>query len=321
MIISITHELDLDGLGSQAIIKRYFQTVKGMKLDEIKLLYAHYTNFIDKIKRILSARLVPEHLFITDIGFNEEFKELYPIFREIIIKKCKIFWFDHHLVDEINELRLKEVLEVYLNDPKKCGAEIVKNYYLPDDPIAKKVAEFARDIDFHTQKYPIATELQSIIAFNRGNKKNENKRKIVNLLSTGIFENDWLKEQLHESKIYDGKQLKLALNHINFLEIDNFGKIAISFADLEGSRIVSELYQNFPDMKVFVGIDSRYNEVIVYSQFVNCREFASSYNGGGHENRAGFRHEKIFDKKVNEKKELNSLFIQGIKNAIILHKI
>ncbi|MHA1747627.1 MAG: hypothetical protein ACTSYF_03165, partial [Promethearchaeota archaeon] len=76
MIVSLTHEHDLDGLGSQAIIKRYFDLNDKHASKNLTLLYAQYIDFSDKIKSILNFDDLPEELIISDIGYNEGFLEV-----------------------------------------------------------------------------------------------------------------------------------------------------------------------------------------------------------------------------------------------------
>jgi len=317
MIVSITHELDLDGLGSQAIIKRYFNKTLKNNNSEIILHYTHYSNFIEKIKEILGAKTLPDQLIISDIGFNDDFKKLFSLFKQYKEKSHKILWFDHHLIDKDNVEELKKILDLYLNDPKRCSAEIIKDYYLPDDSIAKKIAQYSRDIDFHTNKYSISSNLQSIIAYNRGSESDEIKKRIVDLMANGIFENEWFNEQLINIKKWEKKQFKFALEHIKLLEIEEFGKIAISFAEMGGGKLTSLLKENYPDAKVFIGIDARYNEITLHSNYINCRELARHFKGGGHKNRAGFKYETIFIKE----NEINQIFIRALKEKILKYRI
>lgn len=317
MIVSITHELDLDGLGSQAIVKRYFnQFLKNNKSD-INLHYAHYSNFVEKIKEILEAKTIPDQVIISDIGFNEEFKKLFSLFKKYKEQPYKLFWFDHHLIDKNNEEELKKILDLYLNDPNRCSAEIIKDYYLPDDSIAEKIALFSRDIDFHTKKYPIASNLQSIIAYNRGYESDKVKKKVVDLMSNGIFENDWYNEQLINIKKWEKNQSDFALDHIKLIEIEEFGTIAITFAEIGGGKLTSVLKENYPSAKVFIGIDARYNEITLHSDYINCRELARHFKGGGHKNRAGFKYETIFIKE----NDINKIFIRALKEKILKYRI
>jgi len=315
MIVSVTHELDLDGLGSQAIIQRYFSHFLKKKV-KLSLHYAHYTNFIDKIKEIFEVDLLPDQLIISDIGFNDDFNKLFSLFKEFNENSGKILWFDHHIIDISYKNELNKIVELFINDSNRCSAEIVKDYYLPDDQIAKKIAKFSRAIDFDTKNYQIASNLQSIIAYNRGSELNDVKKKIVDLMANGIFENKWISNQLINVKKWEDEQSNFALEHTLILEIEDFDNVAISFAKMGGGRSSQLLKERYPEAKVFIGIDSRYNEIILHSLYVNCRELAKYFYGGGHKDRAGFRYEKIF----MHKDKIDPIFIQKIEDKILLYR-
>ena len=317
MNVSITHELDLDGLGSQAIIQRYYTHSLEENKSELILHYSHYTNFIDKIKIILEAKILPERLIISDMGFNDDFKKVYSLFKKSREIGCEIFWFDHHIIDINHENELKKTIDLYINDPDRCAAEIVKDYYLPEDSIAIKIAKFSRDIDFHTKKYKISSNLQSIISYNRGYELDDVKKKIIELMSRGIFENDWYTEQLRIVKKWEEEQSAFALKHTQLIKIEDFGKLAISFGKIGGGILSSFLKENYPEAKIFIGIDSRYNEITLRSNYVNCREIARFFKGGGHKDRAGFRYKNIF---VKENK-IDQTFIRSIKEKILKYRI
>ena len=236
MIVSITHELDLDGLGSQAIIKRYFTHFNNVKSHSFLCYYAHYTNFKEITQKVINKIAPGGQLIISDIGFNEEFMQLFPLFEKYKEKNCKIYWFDHHIVDKEIQVELKRTLEEYINDPNRCTAEIIKDYYLPHDSIAIKIARFSRDTDFKTKKYATASKIQSIISFNRGNELKKNKEKIVNLMVEGVFENEWYEDQLIKIKVWEEEQTQFAIYHAKIVEIEEFGKVIISLARLNDSK-------------------------------------------------------------------------------------
>ena len=317
MIISLTHEHDLDGLGSQAIIKRYYNVNPKLENPEIKCYFAHYTDFYEKLSNIFKNNKPPLDLIISDIGFNKEFAKLFPIFEKLDPNKYTIKWFDHHIVDKNTIQRLRELLNLYENDPNRCAAEIVKDYYLPNDPIAQQIAEFARDTDFKTYKFSKASDLQLIIEYNRGEGFNENKLKIVEFLSKGDFENPWFQLQYITLEDWYNKEVKTALENIKFIEIENFGMVAISFASIGGGKITEIVFNTHPNLIVALGIDKRYNEIIIHSEKINCREFAQTFGGGGHIPRAGFKYDHIF----NENGDLSTRFLEDMKREIPKYKI
>ena len=312
MIVSLTHEHDLDGLGSQAIIQRYINLRTKTNDEDICYYFADYTDFVDKIKKILCTESIPSRFIISDIGFNDSFKEIFPVFRAITKKGCQICWFDHHIVDESIKEELRSLINVYINDPEKCAAEIVKEYFLKDDLVASKIAEFARDTDFRTNKYKLATDIQSIISYNRGSQNDGNKHKIVELLSHGDFENPWFNAQLASLKIWLDEESAFALDQAVIIPIELFGNVIISWAKIGGGRITRVLKQKYPDAKAFIGIDTRNEDIIIYSDFINCREFARNFDGGGHKERAGFKYSDIFD-NINI---LNTSFLEEISKVI-----
>ena len=312
MIVSLTHEHDLDGLGSQAIISRYFNLSSEKSVNEITYYFADYTDFVEKINTILNAKSIPSHLIISDIGFNDSFKDIFSRFKEAKEKGCQICWFDHHIVDESIKEEIKSLTHLYINDPEKCAAEIVNDYFMKDDPIASKIAEFARDTDFRTNRFKLASDLQSIIGYNRGRQNEQNKHKIVDLLSQGDFQNPWFNEQLTSLKKWLEDESTFSLDHAIVFPVELFGNLVISWAKIGGGRITRVLKQKYNDAKAFIGIDTRNNDIIIHSEFINCREFAREFKGGGHEVRAGFKYPDIFEKT----NILTQSFIDDIKEKI-----
>jgi oligoribonuclease NrnB/cAMP/cGMP phosphodiesterase (DHH superfamily) len=312
MIVSLTHEHDLDGLGSQAIIQRYFNLSSETDANKIIYYFADYTDFVEKINTILSTESIPSHLIISDIGFNDSFKEIFSIFKEARKRGCQICWFDHHIVDESIKEEIRSLIHLYINDPEKCAAEIVKDYYLKNDQIAAKIAEFARDTDFRTNRYALASDLQSIIGYNRGHQNEQNKHKIVVLLSQGHFHDPWFNEQLTTLKKWLEDESTFSLDHAMVFPVELFGDLVISWAKIGGGRITRVLKQKYSDAKAFIGIDTRNSDIIIHSEYINCRVFAREFRGGGHIVRAGFKYPHIFE-KVNE---LTESFIGDMKKMI-----
>ncbi|MFW9951823.1 MAG: hypothetical protein ACFFKA_17035, partial [Candidatus Thorarchaeota archaeon] len=280
---------------------------------KISYFFADYTNFVEKIKSILRKDSIPSQLIISDLGFNESFKEIFPHFEEARKLGCKISWFDHHIVDEVIKQEIRSLIHIYINDTELCAAEIIREYYMKDDPIASKIAEFARDTDFGTNLYLLASDLQSIIGFNRGSQNDQNKHEIVRLLSEGDFHNPWFSEQLSSLKKWLEDESANTLDHAIVFPIESFGDIIVSWAKIGGGKITRILKQKYSNAKAFIGIDTRNNDIIIYSDFFNCREFARKFDGGGHKERAGFKYSPVFE----ENNELSYSFIEDIKRTIV----
>ena len=221
-------------------------------------------------------------------------------------------WFDHHIVDASIKKKIRKLIDVYVNDVQKCAAEILKDYFLPNDPVAVKIADFARDTDFKTEEYKLASDIQLIIGYNIGPKGFNNRRKIVELLSEGRFNDQWFETQIRELEKWIKDQSDFAIQNVIKINIRNFGNAYISYAKIGGGKITELLKKEYPDSIAYIGIDLRYNEIIIHSDFIQCREFARYFGGGGHINRAGFKHPHIF----SDNKELSKTFIQDIKKSL-----
>jgi len=317
MIVSLTHEHDLDGLGSQAIIRRYFNLSSENRNNEIKYYFADYTNFVEKINKALSTEPFPSQLIISDIGFNESFKDIFSVFKGAEKRGCQISWFDHHIVGESIKEELRSLIHLYINDTEKCAAEIVNEYYMKNDPIASKIAEFARDTDFGNGKDNLASDLQLIISYNRGIQNDQNMHEIVRLLSQGDFHNPWFTQQLKPSKKWLEEESTFSLNHAMVFPVGLLGDIVISWAKIGGSQITKVLKQTYSKEKAFIGIDTRNKDIIIHSKFINCRELAREFKGGGHKARAGFKYPHIFEKP----NVLTQSFLEDIKKKIAKFRV
>jgi len=311
MIVSITHEHDLDGLGSQAIIKRYFDMTASK--EEMTFFDANYSNFVEIIKNVISSEKNLTKLIISDIGFNKSFRVLFNLFKSAKARKCQVLWFDHHIVDDSIKDRISNFIEIYINDTLKCAAEIIKDYFLPNDLVAIKIAEFARDTDFKTDKFELASKIQSIIGYNLGSKGFQNRRILVDKLSEGKFTDPWFDSQTQELEKWLKKETEKTIENAKKIHIENFGDVYISYAQIGGGRITQILNKEFPNSKAYIGIDLRYNEIIIHSDFVQCREFAMYFGGGGHEDRAGFTYPNTFA----DNNELSKHFITDITKIIL----
>lgn len=308
MIILINHALDLDGLGSQAILKRYFEK----KDEELKLFYAIYPNFIEIIRQAINLK--PNKIIIADIGFNESFKEIFSIFKKAVNKGIQISWFDHHLVDSRIQEQLKQILFIYLNDPKRCASQIIFDYFIPNDPIAKEIAEYAYDADFNEKKFPISQNLQMIIAHNRENSKI--CEKIVDLLSKGKFNDNFIKNETKKAQKWKDEQIIKIEENYKTYSIGNGKNLAISFAKFSASRISRTLEAKYPNNYLFIGFDERTNEVVIRSKHYNCRDIAISYGGGGHIGRAGFSSNIILIKNEETNKDVLTINEEFIRDFI-----
>ena len=118
--------------------------------------------------------------------------------------------------------------------------------------------------------------------------------------------------QMKELKSWYENQSKIALKNAKTISLPKNHELMISFAKLGGGKIADLLRKKYENLFAYIGIDIRFNEIIIYSSNLNCREFARLFGGGGHRMRAGFKYEQIF----KNKDVLNPIFLKDIKQKI-----
>jgi len=315
MIVLLNHQSDLDGIGSQAILKRYFHN-QGAQLE---LKYALYPTFIERIQEVMA--LDPDEIVIADIGFNDSFNQVFPIFEAAMKKGIKIFWFDHHQVDEETQNRLKKTINLYKNDTTSCAAKIVFEHFLPNDSIAQEIAKFAYDADYNEKKFPIAQELQIVIANNRNDLTK--LKKISDLLSKGLFEDKFIQDERIKALNEENEQIRNIKQNYEEFSIAKGKSLVLSYSNYSASKISRILEAKYPSKYLYFGLDERSDEVVIRSNFINCKALAKRFGGGGHFGRAGFSSNEILiiknendTKKIKINENFINKFIIAVKEEL-----
>ncbi|MFW9922706.1 MAG: DHH family phosphoesterase, partial [Candidatus Thorarchaeota archaeon] len=139
-VVSISHKIDPDGIGSQAILFRYF---KELKIEPIGLL-ADYHDFEDAFNKALEEK--PNILIITDIGVNETFlSKIIVSLRDLNARKI---WIDHHKMTVNQKVQISEAVTEFIHDTTVCAAELVQKRFMPNDETSKKIALIGHNGDF-----------------------------------------------------------------------------------------------------------------------------------------------------------------------------
>lgn len=294
-LISLTHIEDVDGIGAQAILLR--------KFPDVVCFQTFYGEFIEYIKKIFN--LNPDILYITDIGFNQSYRKVY----EILGKMRNVCWIDHHLISETDKAELKKYIKNFIHaSDKTVAAELTQQIFLPDDEIAKKIAKLSHFRDNTIENFE-SDRLQAIIEINQKNQRNI--QKIVELLSKGEFENNWIQEQydiyLKEEKI----EYKKLEDRAKEFQMDKV-KVVISFSPFFATgKQTRYLLKNFNADIVF-GVNPRFQLVSIKSHDINVKKIAEEFGGGGHFDRSGFSYTKTLDENDN----LSSEFIEKVLKTV-----
>ncbi|MFW9907694.1 MAG: DHH family phosphoesterase [Candidatus Thorarchaeota archaeon] len=172
-LLSISHDKDVDGLASAAIVRRYAKS-KGLDYDVILTDYGGFEKVFGKVAAYRNALIV-----VTDLGMDEsQLENVISGLSRAISQGCRIVWLDHHQwsnesAKRILSLENKPVLKV---NHDHCAAEIAFKVLLPRDEISKELAVIAHDTDFNLRELEVANSLAdalSVIRFGALDKRED----------------------------------------------------------------------------------------------------------------------------------------------------
>lgn len=196
-LLSISHDKDVDGLASAAIVWRY---AKAKDLD-FKAILTDYGSFEQVFSAMAKQR--DTLIIITDLGMDDTIIDIVQKgLTKAISQGCRIVWLDHHqwsdnAIKMILSLGNKPVLKV---NHEFCAAEITHKVLLPRDDVSAELAKIAHDTDFNLREIEAATALTdavSVIRFGAIDKKEDVTDSLHPVLSklaesgmSGVWDND-----------------------------------------------------------------------------------------------------------------------------------
>ncbi|TFG98384.1 hypothetical protein E4H12_06235 [Candidatus Thorarchaeota archaeon] len=158
---SISHDKDVDGLTSAAIVWRYAKS-KGL---DFSVTLTDYGAFEPVFSSIASRR--DTLIVVSDLGMDDTTSDIVGTnLNRAIAQGCKIVWLDHHQWSEkaiktILALPNKPVLKI---NHDFCAAEIVHRVLMPRDAICEELARIAHDTDFNIREIDGATALTDAVS-------------------------------------------------------------------------------------------------------------------------------------------------------------
>jgi oligoribonuclease NrnB/cAMP/cGMP phosphodiesterase (DHH superfamily) len=165
-LLSISHDKDVDGLNSAAIVWRYAKT-KGLDYDVILADYGSFEQVFSKVASRKNTLII-----VTDLGMDDSSLEYARKgLSRAISQGCRVVWLDHHrwsehAVRSILSLENKTVLKI---NHDFCAAEIAFKVLMPRDEICKELALIAHDTDFNLREREAAVALTDAVSVTRFN--------------------------------------------------------------------------------------------------------------------------------------------------------
>jgi len=299
-IISISHSIDPDGIGAQAIIFRYFRK---QKLEPIGFL-CDYHNFEYYLRIALSKK--PKILIISDIGLNDE---IFEISLKLLNRfKGQKIWIDHHKITSELKIQLAKVLNEYIHDTNFCAAELVQKRFLPDDVISQKIALISHNGDFDKPDR-LANIYFTLIDYFRDSL--EKLFEIREIFIKGDFDN----KKLYDDYLIAYKIFEVEKDRIkdSIKQITIAGKrFAIAYSSILPRGKIAKFLEEICDEEILLSIDTTNFRIGLRSEKYDVAAIAKEFGGGGHKNRSGF----IFNGALDENMNLSKEFIKKMEIAL-----
>ncbi|MEM2915746.1 MAG: hypothetical protein QXT19_00045 [Candidatus Woesearchaeota archaeon] len=219
-----------------------------------------------------------------------------PKLSAITVRNRIAYWNSHHPHSEADGLILsRHVHTIDLSGPlhyapvpkeKVCAAELAQKRFLPNDTVAKELAEIAHDIEFWERTDKRAVQLADLIA------SGIEPRELVESLSKGVLWSEKF-EQLRQE--YLCKKQRALQDIISRLAVKNITGFNFGFTLAPTILPSSDAGQHVLDthLGIDVSVVLYRNGRISFRKRDTCRlnlaELARLFGGGGHSYAAGAR--------------------------------
>lgn len=265
VVISIYCSEKLDGVAAAAIIMRHAILGK---------LPVHFGGFLhpDALDEELADMANDEHklVFVLDIGVMPEHLPLI----EKASQKNKIVYWNTHDADSI--IPPAKIFDCAVEN--KCSAELAQQRFLPNDSIAKKLAQLAHEVKFWQIQDETAARLSDLIA------AGYNPLELLDSMARGAFWNPKF-EEFHKELLE--KKLEAFDELLKSLIVKSYVNYRFGFAMASSILTTADACQKVLDGHA--GIDVA---VVLYRDGrigfrrrdecdVNVKELAVLFKGGG----------------------------------------
>ena len=317
-IFSLTHQSDIDGVGSAALIKmRYGIPCKNM-------FFADYSpeNVIRSKMEITKAAKEGVVLIIADLGLNEATKQpMLELIKNIKNKNGSVYWFDHHMWSDswIREVASKCDAAIVNENAKYCATEIVRNELSLNSAFCRRFAQIVHYSDFNLRPKNnaymkmIIEYAMSITSYNQitdYGKRNNKLRHISDVISKGMLSDSIIKRDAVKFDKTNTARIKELVSR-RMIVLD---KVAIGFqkrvnSTLAGSEIIK---RSGKDIAIYLNTEDLHGHI--RTKKADCVKLANYFGGGGHPHAAGFTLKKKYDfSKESERRNFATLINKKAK--------
>ena len=302
-VVSISHQIDPDGIGSQAIIFRYFRE---LKIEPLGYL-ADYYNFIEIFEKALAEN--PDVLIISDIGLNSR------IIKQILVPlrnlKARKIWIDHHKAEGELKEKVMAAVDEFIHDTKVSASVLVQKRFMPNDEISKRIAQIGHNSDYDIEDR-LANIFYTLIDYYRSSMKD--LERIRDMFITGDFENSKIMEEyLQAYKMFEAERDRIK-NSLNVIQINGKSLVIASSALLPRGKVTKYLSE-FREEDIFLAIDTTNFRIGLRSENTDVAAVAAVFGGGGHKHRSGFTYKNALDRNNKLTEDFLTLITEAISTT------
>ena len=286
-ILSLTHEQDVDGLFSSAILKNAFP-------DTLVFLTNYGHKNMQRAATIIKFNVSRSRkngtIVITDLGIDD-IEDIKPIEDAAVDARnygWDFVWLDHHVWSEEIKNRAQSFASLILSkDEMKCTAELVYETFAKNRRTCEKIAKFAHIVDFRLSEVHKLPPLPELISYYRSLTNRYPKlQSIVNKASKGVFWDDDLQEDFEHLYLpIRESTIAAAMKSLTIRDIYNI-KVAIT----ESPRIISKsilsekIFLEKPEVSLVIlfAPDGKVSIRRKPGSDIKCDVIGRRLDGGGH---------------------------------------
>ncbi len=286
-----SHRRDPDGICSAAILTRFAQ----LNNSQLELFFCDYVSLENDLQVINTHMKNGSFVILIDLGLDARLWPAVKSFLEKVKhKNIRVYWGDHHeWPDElIGKVRALGVKLDRSSSKEAVSTEIVKQQFLPQDPIAHRLSVIARDHDLWLRKDPFAMKLADMISYyNYLDNEAVTSPRLTELtykLAKGHYW-DGQMEAVHTEYLTKKKfSLKQSMDSAQVRKLGKFQVVFFYATTLISSTDAGNLAleQFSTDLSVGIWPDGRLGFRRT-NKILDCSVIASLFDGGGHVFAAG----------------------------------
>jgi uncharacterized protein len=289
-VITFSHESDLDGLFSAAIILIRYPQAKIVFLNYGDESFMKMRGFIESATRSSKERGI---IFVSDLGLNSDTSLIDTCRKTFSLAKennWNIVWIDHHPWPEVAIEGIEPFVDLVLDSTgTKCAAELIYEKFLSGNLLAEKLASLAHTMDYFTNDQYLTPTSELIRYYHNFPDRYHRLINLAKKSSQGIL---WDIEMQTDYSEYVQLRDEAKERVLSTMRIREIHKIRVAFVQtspfIQNSLFSEEVFKKTGvDLAMFYSTDGRVS-IRRNNNKISCNDIAANLpEGGGHVFAAG----------------------------------